>query len=95
MEATKDYQGFSKTISNTGNTVTERFKAFKAHAEDFVNSYKIGQTSEHGTLTAIDLQPADGPYWTVLLTWSNSSDGMGGSAPTGTSFRTYTKHFNL
>lgn len=93
MEVTKDYQGFTKTISNTGNTVTETYKGFKTQVEAFINSYKIGQTSEYGSLTDIDFSQADGPYWKVILTWSNSNDGLGGSSPTGSSYRTYTKHF--
>lgn len=85
MDATKDYQGFTQSITNTGNTTTERYKGFEEQVKMFAAGYKIGQTSEYGALTAIDIDPDEGPYWTVTLNWSNSSDGSGSSTPTGTS----------
>lgn len=88
MEMIKDYQGFSKTLTSSGSTITETYKGHKTDCESFIAGYSIGQVSAngYGSLRNIQFSQAEGPYWTVTLQWSTERDSSGGLTPDGTSY---------
>lgn len=83
MEITRDYQGFTKSIDNSGNRVTETYKGFKKQCEDFIETLQIGQDGEYGSLSNIEFQQDEGPYWTVTLEWSTEKDDSGNQSSAG------------
>jgi len=84
--ATKTYQGLSKTVDTNGRTTTEIYKGGQSACEAFAAEHRVGQTSGYGSLSSIRLQQDEGPVWSCELEWSIEYDANGNEIPKGSSY---------